>query len=715
MGMLTMRLAHFLFFLAPISGLLKAADAPEASSPIVDIGTFLDYTVEEVAKKPIVTLRGIVSYVKPKGTSELVIEDSTGGVMIHWPDETVLEKACEGQYVEVEGEAESIRFSYRLTGIRLRILPSSNPLVAQSANYMDLKSGRMECRLVETEGLVRSARIDWDLKPPRLLLNILTPAGDFTAWVQRFDGANGSNFVDSKVRVRGVCLAWSNLRKQPSSLRLLVSRLSDVNMIGPPPRPPFDAPLTTAETLFAFRRDGINLHRVKVQGVVTWCGTKESFALENGNYGVSVRGNFGQSPLPVPGDEVEVVGFPELVGYSASLTDSVWKIIRSGKAPEPLEMEASQIIGETELKDVDQRLIRLEGTLVSRGIESGGSLFEMRDGSHLFEATLAGMQSVEFANSLSAGSILAMTGICEISPQKQQDFRGDGPNRFILRLRTTNDIKVLHPGPWLTIPRLLALCGAAALGLIGLLVWNRSLRITVDRRTRFLANEVRSRHDRNVQFNAILSERARVAEELHDTVQQGLLATALQVEAASLTLTDHPAKTPHHLALAQRYLEHSREGLRRSVWNLHETSATADDILVELEELIAAMNVEGGISIVLHVEGTPLQLDELKTHEIMRFARELISNAIRHSGATRIVVAVTHDPRFFALEVRDNGIGFDTAAAPGPSSGHFGVTGMRERANRLGAQLTFESQPGNGTVASIILSRNKYEDTSIAS
>ena len=710
-----MRLAHFLFFLAPLSGLLKAADAPEASPTLVEIGTFLDYTVEQVAKKPIVTLRGTVSYVKAKGTSELVIEDSTGGVMLHWPDETILEAAREGQFVEVEGEAQSIWFSHRLSGIRLRILASSNPLIAQPANYMDLKSGRMECRLVETVGLVRSAKIDWQLEPPRLLLNILTPAGNFTAWVQLFHGADGSDFVDSEVKVRGVCLAWSNFRKQSSSLRLLVSKLSDVSMIGPAPRPAFEAPLATADTLFAFRRDGINLHRVRLHGVVTWCGTKESFTLQSGQYGISVRGDFGRSPLPVPGDEVEVAGFPELEGYSASLTDSVWQVIHSGKALPPLDTNASQIIGEQERQDVDQRLIRLEGMLVSRGSESDGALFELRDGSSRFEATLAGTQSVEFANSLRVGSVLSMTGICEILPKKPQDLRGPEPNRFVLRLRTSNDIKIVHSGPWLTIPRLLALCGAAALGLMGLLVWNRSLRITVDRRTKFLVNEVRSRHDRTVQFKAILCERERVAEELHDTVQQGLLATALQVEAASLTLTDHPAKTPQHLALAQRYLEHSREGLRRSVWNLHETPATADDIMIELEELIAAMNVEGGISIALHVEGAPRQLDELITHEIMRFARELISNAIRHSGGTRIVVAVNHDLRFFSLEVRDNGIGFNTAAAPGPSSGHFGVTGMRERANRLGAQLTLASQPGNGTVASVTLSLNKYEDTSIVS
>lgn len=709
------KLVHILFLLAALQGLSQTVEVPKEDIPLVEIGDFLDYTVEQVADQAVIKLRGTVSYVKQKGSSELVIEDSTGGAMIYWPDESVLDGVREGQSVEVEGLTQSINFSHRLSGLRLRILPTSAPLIANAANYMDLRSGRMECRLVETVGLVRSAKVDLTLKPPRLLLNIQTPAGDYTAWVQRFDDSDGSQFVDSEVKVRGVCLAWSNYRRQPSSLRLLVSKLADVRIIGPTPPPAFEAPLTTAETLFAFRRDGINLHRVRMRGVTTWCGPNESFTLMNSIYGVSVRGDFGISPPPAPGDEVEVSGFPELVGYSAGLTDAVWKIIRSGKAPPPIQFKASQIIGGAKFSDVDQSLIRLEGTLVSRGIESGGSLFELRDGSTRFEATLAGTQSFEFAKSLRTGSILSLTGICEITPRKKQDLRGNGPDRFVLRLRTSDDIKIIYPGPWLTIPRLLAICAVAAVGLVGMLVWNRSLRITVDRRTKFLAHEIRSRHDSTVQFNAILSERERVAAELHDTVQQCLLATSLQVEAASLTLSESPDKTPKHLTLAQRYLEHSREGLRRCVWNLHERAAATDCISSELEEMIEAMNIEGSISITLQVEGNSLPLGELFAHELMRLVGELISNAIRHSRGTQIVVNVTYGPQFFTLEVRDNGVGFSAEAAPGPSSGHFGMTGMRERANRIGARLTFKSDAGSGTTATIILPQNKHENHSTPS
>ena len=706
---------QFLTLFLALVGIPRAADASDAAVPPVDIGTFLDYTVDQVAKSPIITLKGTVSYVKLEGTAELVIEDSTGGVMTHWHDGTVLESVREGQYVEVKGQAGSKRFSHRLIGIGLRILPPSSPLIAQPANFIDLKSGRMECRLVETEGLVRSARIDRALLPPRLLLNILTPAGEFTAWVQRFDESDGSHFVDSQVKIRGVCLAWSNFRKQPSSLRLIVSKLSDVTMTGIIPRPAFEAPVAAADTLFAFRREGINLHRVRLKGVVTWCGTTESFTLQSGQYGISVQGAFAHSKLPIPGDEVEVAGFPEIVGYSAGLTHAVWKVIRSGNVPQPIQVTAFKISGEADSKNVHQRLICLKGTLVSQSDEGGGSLFELRDGSTRFQATLAGNPSDGFTKSLRAGSILSMTGICEVLPQKQQDYRGFEPHRFVLRLRSASDIEVLYPGPWFTIPRLLAICAAAAFGLIGLLVWNHFLRITVDRRTRFLAGEIRSRHDRNVQFNAILRERERLAAELHDTVQQGLLATALQVEAASLTLAEYPAKTPRHLALAQRYLEQSREGLRRSVWNLYETKGAANDIATEMEELIDTMNIEGGVSIALEIQRDSLPLGELITRELIRLAGELISNAIRHSSGTQIVVAITHSSQFLTLEVKDNGIGFDATVAPGPTAGHFGITGMRDRAKRIGAQLTFKRQPGSGTTAAIRIPHIIYDENSVSS
>ena len=262
---------------------------------------------------------------------------------------------------------------------------------------------------------------------------------------------------------------------------------------------------------------------------------------------------------------------------------------------------------------------------------------------------------------------------------------------------------MLNQGPWLKRQRLLTLCIAGAVGLSGMLVWNRSLRRTVSRRTQFLAEEIRSKHDRNVEFKAILGERERVAAELHDTVQQSLMATSLQIQAANLTLPAAPENVSHHLALASRYLERSREDLRRSVWDLHEPAGSPQNLTGEITELTEALKLGDRVSLTVNTEGFPLPLGEREHHEIMRMTGELLANAVRHSKGRTIATGIRFESHGFTLTVRDDGTGFDPDTVEGPDSGHFGLTGLRERARRIGAEFTLSSQPGAGTTATLWL------------
>ena len=93
---------------------------------------------------------------------------------------------------------------------------------------------------------------------------------------------------------------------------------------------------------------------------------------------------------------------------------------------------------------------------------------------------------------------------------------------------------VLRSGPWLNQRRLLMILGVAAGALLLAVTWAFTLRRRVEKRTALLAREIRSRHDTEVEFNATLEERTRIAAELHDTVQQSLTGVALQLEAAGL-------------------------------------------------------------------------------------------------------------------------------------------------------------------------------------
>ncbi len=97
------------------------------------------------------------------------------------------------------------------------------------------------------------------------------------------------------------------------------------------------------------------------------------------------------------------------------------------------------------------------------------------------------------------------------------------------------------------------------------------------------------------------------------------------------------------------------------------------------------------------VEGTPRDLHPILRDDIYRIAGEALRNAFRHAHARRIEVEITYDDRQFRLQVRDDGKGIDRAVLADDRLGHFGLPGMRERAELVGGRLDVWSEVGAGT------------------
>jgi signal transduction histidine kinase len=88
-------------------------------------------------------------------------------------------------------------------------------------------------------------------------------------------------------------------------------------------------------------------------------------------------------------------------------------------------------------------------------------------------------------------------------------------------------------------------------------------------------------------------------------------------------------------------------------------------------------------------------------HHLLRIGQEAVTNVVRHARAAHIQVDLRYGERDVTLEVRDDGCGFDAAEALGLASGHFGLLGLRERANKLQGRLHIQSRPGAGTTVSV--------------
>jgi signal transduction histidine kinase len=198
-------------------------------------------------------------------------------------------------------------------------------------------------------------------------------------------------------------------------------------------------------------------------------------------------------------------------------------------------------------------------------------------------------------------------------------------------------------------------------------------------------------------YLAVFAERSRVARELHDSLLQGMSAVALEIENIRGQIPASAADAARRLATVQDALTSSLEDTRRFVWNLREQPTASSDLGLALTRLCGRLTEGKAVACPVSVEGQPKHLSHDAQGTLFSVAQEAVTNALKHADPGRVEVSLTYGREVVTLVVADDGRGFVPASAQGPGEGHFGLLGMRERARRVGAQLTVESQPGAGT------------------
>lgn len=202
-------------------------------------------------------------------------------------------------------------------------------------------------------------------------------------------------------------------------------------------------------------------------------------------------------------------------------------------------------------------------------------------------------------------------------------------------------------------------------------------------------------YSRSAETGAV-EERNRLAREIHDTLAQGLSATALHLDAAE-GLLEAGADPERVRTAVHRALQTTRENLeeaRRSVLDLRSAPLEGRTLAGALEELCAAATDRGGLPVRLFSAGGSAPLPARIEAGLCRIAQEGIANALRHAEAHTIRLELTGGANKIVLSIEDDGRGFDPAEATG---GRFGLIGMRERARLLGGDLQVVPQPGAGT------------------
>ena len=202
-------------------------------------------------------------------------------------------------------------------------------------------------------------------------------------------------------------------------------------------------------------------------------------------------------------------------------------------------------------------------------------------------------------------------------------------------------------------------------------------------------------------LEARVGERLRIARELHDTLLQSFQGVAFQLQAARKLMHRKANNAEEVLDDAILATEEAiREG-RSAIRDLRPEPAAQRNLSELLDaagrELATAHELNGqapGYRVL--VEGKQQDLSPMLQDEVYRISREVIRNAFAHAAASHIEVEIRYDPDRLRLRVRDDGKGIDPKVLAGGQSGHFGIPGMRERAQRIGAHLGFWSELGAG-------------------
>lgn len=672
-------------------------DAPHVLNPQPTVREIRAMPAARLARGVPVELTGVTSYVRmTEKDFNFNLHDGTGGVMIY-PNHRL--EVHPGQMVSIRGVTGFISHGLRIT--KATVVPGAMVGLpdARRVTNGELLDGKYEGEYVELEGVVRVVRLESpEISPRRLALDFGSRGRRLTSWITSYDPANLPITSGMMVRVKGVPVGWKNTRGQTQSMSLLANTPDDVSVISQPSDP---VSLPLEEVLFWNGSSEVSI-AIRTSGMVTFALPNDWFVIQDGDKAMRVRQRNPLEFAPAEpafgvGDHVDVLGYPGIGEYTVELEDARVLSATPGALPPVAHFtDAAVILRGEGLVDRDGRLISVDGRL--RALREGDerTVLEIQAGQISFSAWLPPGVAVD--EDWKPGADLRLTGICALHLSDGRRRIGRSPAKFSLQLPAINGVRVLRAAPWWNASRLiaaLALVGAAALLAT---IWAGLL----EKRNQLLRTEIAARERAERELSV---ERRRVAGELHDTLEQTLVAASLQLHAASRTLVAQPDTAAAQLNMAAQLVARSRQEVRDAVWDLRVGETRSESLAALLARLCAesSSGASTAAEVCFAIQGVEPPLPALTLSQAIRLVREAVANALKHARPTRIDVTMACEEQLLRLTVSDNGKGFDIAQVPGPDEGHFGMAGMQERLQRLGGSIQVESAPGKGTTITFLI------------
>ena len=465
--------------------LAQAAGGPDSgivvSVLLTNAAAIRSLTPEESARHLPVRLRGVVTYFFD--TRACFIQDQSAGIFVGNGSEGP--HMSPGDFVTVEGTTGAGEYAPIVQPSKLEIIGHTNLPSSQRVSYEDLVTGREDSQWVEIAGLVRAVYGESSEPTNGVNLEIAVGSDRFIAFVPGLTESNLASLVDSEVRVKGVCSTRFNRQRQLFSIRFLVPSAGDIVVEKLAAADVLAQPAQPIGNLLRFTlQPSAYGRRVKVVGTVIMHQPGSALFIQDKENGLYVRTR--QSDQLVPGDRVELLGFPAKGDYTPILEDAIWHRIGSGPGPEPTMIRPDDALGGLH----DSQLVAIEGRLLDHAFNNNELLLLLEADNRVFSAHLESNDARSSWMAFENGSRLQLTGVCRI---EVGDIWRAGTawhaKSFRILMRGPSDIKVLKLPPWWTLKRLLWALGALIVVVVASLTWVGMLHQKVSQQTGLIRNQ----------------------------------------------------------------------------------------------------------------------------------------------------------------------------------------------------------------------------------
>ncbi|HME38098.1 MAG TPA: histidine kinase [Steroidobacteraceae bacterium] len=239
--------------------------------------------------------------------------------------------------------------------------------------------------------------------------------------------------------------------------------------------------------------------------------------------------------------------------------------------------------------------------------------------------------------------------------------------------------------------------GSAFARILGALQGERS---ELERRVAVRTREV-ERLAEESRYAAIVRERLQIARDLHDTLAHSMMAMLSEIRFLRRLQTRDPAAVADELARAEKIAHEGLQEARTAISQMRVTAVRETGLGPALATAFERFIDRTGLSGEFTADEAAARFGDERAETIMRMAQEALRNVERHAQATRVIVELrSADDSALELRINDDGVGFDSAAS---RAGHYGIVGLREQADLIGAELRIDSAPGGGTTVSVSL------------